>query len=152
MNKAARKVINYCIEHDIGKLVVGYNEDFQRSTDLGRKNNQTFVNIPYGRLRDKLEYLCRLNGIEYVKQEESYTSQASFWDQDEIPVYQAEDTNEYRFSGKRISRGRYRTAEGKLLNADINGALNILKKSKVVDLQVLYHRGEVDTPVRIRVA
>ena len=152
MNKAARKVINYCIEHDIGKLVVGYNEDFQRSTDLGRKNNQTFVNIPYGRLRDKLEYLCRLNGIEYVKQEESYTSQASFWDQDEIPVYQAEDTNEYRFSGKRINRGRYRTAEGKLLNADINGALNILKKSKVVDLQVLYHRGEVDTPVRIRVA
>ena len=152
MNKAARKVINYCIEHDIGKLVVGYNEDFQRSTDLGRKNNQTFVNIPYGRLRDKLEYLCRLNGIEYVKQEESYTSQASFWDQDEIPVYQAEDTNEYRFSGKRVSRGRYKTAEGKLLNADINGALNILRKSKVVDLQVLYHRGEVDTPVRIRVA
>ena len=152
MNKATRKVINYCIEHDIGKLVVGYNEDFQRSTDLGRKNNQTFVNIPYGRLRDKLEYLCRLNGIEYVKQEESYTSQASFWDQDEIPVYQAEDNNQYRFSGKRISRGRYRTAEGKLLNADINGALNILRKSKVVDLQVLYHRGEVDTPVRIRVA
>ena len=152
MNKTARKVINYCIEHDIGKLVVGYNEDFQRSTDLGRKNNQTFVNIPYGRLRDKLEYLCRLNGIEYVKQEESYTSQASFWDQDEIPVYQAEDNCEYQFSGKRISRGRYRTSEGKLLNADINGALNILRKSKVVDLQVLYHRGEVDTPVRIRVA
>ena len=119
---------------------------------MGKKNNQTFVNIPYGRLLDKMEYLCRLNGIEYVKQEESYTSQASFFDQDEIQVYQAAKTENHRFSGKRISRGQYRTGEGKVLNADVNGALNILKKSKVVDLKVLYCRGEVDTPARIRVA
>ena len=152
MNKAARIVVNYCIEHDIGKLVIGYNEGFQRSTDLGKKNNQTFAHIPYGKLRKKLEYLCELNGIELVKQEESYTSQASFWDQDEIPVYSGKAMTEYRFSGKRISRGQYRTAEGNVLNADINGALNILRKSKVVDLKVLYCRGEVDTPVRIRVA
>ena len=152
MNKAARKVIDYCIEHDIGTLVMGYSKEFQRSPDLGRKNNQTFVNIPYGRLMDKMEYLCKRNGIEYVKQEESYTSQASFFDQDGIPVYQAGKTENHRFSGKRISRGQYRTGEGKVLNADVNGALNILKKSKVVDLKVLYCRGEVDTPARIRVA
>ena len=152
MNKAARKVINYCIEHEIGKVVIGYNESFQRNSDLGKKNNQIFVNIPYGRLREKIEYLCMLNGIEYVKQEESYTSQASFWDRDDIPVYRGGDEEEYRFSGRRIKRGSYRSREGKVLNADINGALNILRKSKVVGLETLYNRGEVDTPVRIRVA
>ena len=152
MNKAARKVINYCIEQEIGKVVIGYNESFQRNSDLGKKNNQTFVNIPYGRLREKIEYLCMLNGIEYVKQEESYTSQASFWDRDDIPVYRAGDEEEYRFSGRRIKRGSYISRKGKVLNADINGALNILRKSKVVGLETLYNRGEVDTPVRIRVA
>ena len=63
MNKAARKVINYCIANDIGALVVGYNETFQHNSHIGKRNNQNFVNIPYGQLRSKLEYLCRLNGI-----------------------------------------------------------------------------------------
>ena len=85
-------------------------------------------------------------------QEESYTSKASFWDRDELPVNKDDPDREYEFSGKRIHRGQYRTAGGKLLNADVNGALNILRKSSVVDLTVLYSRGEVDTPVRIRVA
>ena len=152
LNKAARKVIDYCMEHEIGKLVAGYHEGFQRNSVLGKANNQSFVNIPYGRLIEKLESLCRLNGIEYVRQEESYTSQASFWDRDEIPVYQAGAEAKYTFSGKRISRGQYRTAGGTVLNADVNGALNILRKSKVVGLEALYNRGEVDTPVRIRVA
>ena len=87
MNKTARKVIDYCIDHDIGTLVVGHNEAFQKDSNLGTRNNQTFVNIPYGKLRDKLEYLCELNGIILVMQEESYTSKASFWDKDVIPVY-----------------------------------------------------------------
>ncbi len=87
MSKVARKVIDYCICNDIGTLVVGYNEMFQRGSDMGKSNNQIFVNIPYGKLREKLEYLCELNGIMYVKQEESYTSKASFWDKDEIPIY-----------------------------------------------------------------
>ena len=152
MNKAARIIIDYCINNDIGVLVVGYNETFQRSSDIGKTNNQTFVNIPYGRLREKLEYLCELNGIEFVKQEESYTSKASFWDKDVIPEYNNDNPKTYTFSGKRIYRGLYRTSDGYTFNADINGALNILRKSSVVDLSVLYSRGEVDTPVRIRVA
>lgn len=152
MNKAARKVINYCIINDIGTLVVGYNETFQKSCNIGRSNNQTFVNIPYGQLRSKLEYLCQLNGIVFVKQEESYTSKSSFWDNDEIPVYNADNPKEYIFSGKRIHRGMYQQANGKLLNADVNGALNILRKSNVVPLEGLYDRGEVDTPIRIRIA
>ena len=152
MNKVARKVINYCIANDIGTLVVGYNETFQRGSHIGKQNNQNFVNIPYGQLRSKFEYLCKLNGIVFVKQEESYTSKASFWDQDDIPVYNADNPREYQFSGKRVHRGQYKTASGKTINADVNGALNIMRKSSVVDVNILYSRGEVDTPVRIRIA
>ena len=152
MSKAARKVIDYCIKNDIGTLVVGYNETFQREANIGRVSNQSFVSIPYGKLREKLEYLCELNGITYVKQEESYTSKASFWDKDDIPVYNEDNPKSYVFSGKRVYRGLYKCSDGRTLNADVNGALNILRKSSVVDLTVLYSRGDVDTPVRIRVA
>lgn len=151
MSKVARKVIDYCIKNDIGTLVVGYNETFQRGSNIGKQNNQNFVNIPYGLLRNKLEYLCELNGITYVKQEESYTSKASFWDKDDIPVYNEDNPKSYVFSGKRVHRGLYKCSDGRTLNADVNGALNILRKSSVVDLTVLYSRGDVDTPVRIRV-
>lgn len=152
ISKTARHVVDYCIRHNIGSLVVGYNKDFQSNPNMGTKNNQNFKNIPYGKLCDKLEYLCKLNGIVFVKQEESYTSKASFWDKDAIPVYDKENPQTYVFSGKRIHRGTYQCANGKRLNADVNGALNILRKSNVVDLTVLYSRGDVDTPVRIRVA
>ena len=87
-----------------------------------------------------------------ILQEESYTSKASFWDRDELPVSKDDINQEHKFSGQRIHRGQYRTADGRLLNADVNGALNILRKSNVVDLTVLYSRGDVDTPIRIRVA
>ena len=152
MNKAACKVIDYCIANDIGTLIVGYNETFQRGSNIGKQNNQNFVNIPYGLLRSKLEYLCELNDIIFAKQEESYTSKASFWDKDEMPVYNADNPTKYQFSGTRVHRGLYKTANGKTFNADINGALNIMRKSSVVDMNILYSRGEVDTPVRIRIA
>ena len=151
LSKAARTIVNYCLNNDIGKLVLGYNEDFQRNSNIGSINNQNFVNIPYRKLRDKLIYLCKLYGIEFKLQEESYTSKASFFDGDEIPIYDKEKLQEYIFSGKRIKRGLYQTSTGKLINADCNGALNILRKSKVVDLRVLYNRGELNTPKRIRV-
>lgn len=152
MNKTARIIINYCLENSIGNIVCGYNETFQRNSNLGKKNNQTFVNISFGVLREKIEYLCKLYGINFIKQEESYTSKASFFDKDDIPVYNDDNPKKYEFSGKRVKRGLYRTKEGTLLNADVNGALNILSKSKVVGLNALYNRGELDTPIRIRVA
>ena len=151
LSKAARAIVNYCLNNDIGKLILGYNEDFQRNSNIGSINNQNFVNIPYGKLRDKLIYLCKLYGIEFKLQEESYTSKASFFDGDEIPIYDKENLQDYIFSGKRIKRGLYQTSTGKLINADCNGALNILRKSKVVDLSILYNRGELNTPKRIRV-
>ena len=152
MNKTVRRVIDYCIINNIGTLVVGYNETFQHNSHIGKQNNQNFVNIPYGQLRNKLEYLCKLTDIVFVKQEESYTSKSSFWDRDDLPVYNADNPKEYPFSGRRLHRGLYKTASGKTINADVNGALNIMRKSSVVDMNILYSRGEVDTPIRIRIA
>lgn len=152
MSKTARKIINYCLENNIGTLVCGYNGTFQRNSNIGKANNQTFVNIPFGKLREKLEYLCKLYGLIFVEQEESYTSKSSFFDMDILPKFEIDKPQIYSFLGKRIKRGLYQTSKGYILNADVNGALNILRKSNVVDLEVLYNRGEVDTPVRIRIA
>ena len=149
LGKTAKKIINYCLEHSIGNLVLGKNKGFQQKSNMGKVNNQTFVQMPFYKLQQKLEYQCELYGIDTIEQEESYTSKASFWDRDEIPVYG--DYKQYSFSGKRIKRGLYQTSGGKLFNADVNGALNILRKSNVVSLNGLYSSGELNTPVRIRV-
>ena len=149
LGKTAKKIINYCLEHSIGNLVLGKNKGFQQKRNMGKINNQTFVQMPFYKLQQKLEYQCELYGIDMIEQEESYTSKASFWDKDEIPVYG--DSKQYSFSGKRIKRGLYQTSSGGLLNADTTGALNILRKSNVVSLDGLYSRGELNTPVRIRV-
>ena len=151
INKTCRYIINYCLSNDIGTLVVGYNQSFQSKTNLGKKNNQIFTQLPFGKIREKLEYLCKRYNINYILQEESYTSKASFFDNDELPIYNADNPQIYEFSGKRIKRGLYQTKNGYCFNADCNGALNILRKSKAVDLSVLCSRGELDTPKRIRV-
>ena len=151
ISKACRRVIDYCLLYSIGNLVCGYNVAFQRGSHMGKKNNQNFVNIPFGEIRQKLEYLCELYGIKYSEQEESYTSKASFWDKDEIPIYNADNPQKYEFSGRRIYRGLYQTSTGFEFNADVNGALNILRKSNVVvSLIGLYSRGVLATPARIR--
>ena len=90
--------------------------------------------------------------INYILQEESYTSKASFFDQDEIPKWNPQNPKQGKFSGKRVKRGLYQTNSGKFINADVNGALNILRKSNVVSLQALYSRGDAITPIRIRFA
>ena len=128
-------MINYCIDHDIGTVVFGYNKTFQKSSGFTRTTNQNFVNIPFGKLQLKLKYLCELNDIQYDEQEEIYTFQSSFWEKDDIPEYKISSNQECTFSGKRILRGMYKRNNGKQLNADVNGALNILRKSKVVSLE-----------------
>ena len=151
INKTCRYIINYCLSNNIGTLVIGYNQSFQCKTKLGKKNNQIFTQLPFGKIREKLEYLCKRYNINYILQEESYTSKASFFDNDDLPIYNADNPQTYEFSGKRIKRGLYQTKNNYLLNADCNGALNILRKSKAVDLTILCCRGELDTPKRIRI-
>ena len=147
---AAKKIINYCLDNKIGNIVVGYNDGFQENPNLGKVNNQKFVMIPFGRFKDRLEYLCKQHGINFLQQEESYTSKASFFDNDEMPKWNPQNPTHGRFYGKRISRGVYQTSTGYKFNADVNGALNILRKSKLVDLSVLQRSGAVNTPLRIR--
>ena len=149
---AAKKIVDYCIKNSIGNVVVGYNDGFQDNPDLGRVNNQNFVMIPFGKFKSRLEYLCKQHGINYVEQEESYTSKASFFDNDEMPKWNPVNPIKATFSGKRVKRGFYQTKSGKFVNADVNAALNILRKSNLTDLSVLQSRGYVNEPLRIRVS
>lgn len=149
MNKAIRYMLNFCKNNDITVLVIGYNPGFSVAGNLGKIQNQRLGHIPYGRFVRKIEYMFKIEGIDTLVINESYTSKVSFFDKDYIP--NVEEDVEHKFSGKRVKRGLYRTKNGYEFNADVNGALNILRKSNVVSLEALYARGEVDTPIRIRI-
>ena len=123
------QLIEILKKEKISKLVVGYNKEWKQNINIGKANNQNFVNIPFRKILDILRYKLEENGIECKEQEESYTSKASYLDNDDIPVYKENDGTHYIFSGKRIKRGIYKSKQGKIINADLNGALNILKKS-----------------------
>ncbi len=128
--RISNQIIKYLLENNINTLIVGKNEDWKRNISLGKTNNQNFAYIPFDNLLFMLEYKCAANGIKFIEIEESYTSKASFLDNDKIPVYDKNDKTEYKFSGTRIKRGLYKTKNGVLINADVNGACNILRKYK----------------------
>jgi putative transposase len=151
LNKAARLIINHCIKNRIAKIIVGFNVGIKQSINIGSRNNQNFVQIPHASLRAKLKALCFRYGIVYVEQEESYTSKASFLDGDKLPVYNPDKPKEYKFSGKRVFRGLYRTKHGFLVNADCNGAANILRKSKH-DAFSGVSRGCLAQPLRVKIS
>lgn len=149
---AAKKIVNYCVNNKIGNIVVGYNDGFQSRSNLGKVNNQNFVMIPLGRLKSRLEYLCNQHGINFALQEESYTSKASFFDNDKMPKWNPQNPQEAKFSGKRVYRGLYIASNKTKINADVNAALNILRKSNLTDLTVLQARGAVSSPSRCYIA
>lgn len=152
IKKSVRYIINYCIKNSIGTLIVGYNANFKRYSNIGKVNNQNFVQIPLGDLRQQLEFLCWKYQIDYIEQEESYTSKSSFLDRDVLPEYKAEQPYEGTFSGKRIKRGLYQSKNGIIVNADVNGAANILRKCKQnVDFDKLC-TGLLTSPTRIRIS
>jgi putative transposase len=127
INKAARLVINHCLENRIGHVVFGWNESNKDGINIGTKNNQEFVQIPTARLKNRIKQLCEENGIQFNETEESYTSKTSFLDNDFLPTY-GEKPESWKPSGRRITRGQYKTAQGVLINSDCNGAANILRK------------------------
>ncbi|MCF2150296.1 transposase [Desmonostoc muscorum LEGE 12446] len=148
LNKTARFIVNHCIQNSIANLIVGYNPGIKQEINIGGRNNQNFVQIPFHSLRSKLKAMCERYGLNYQEQEESYTSSASAIDGDEIPVYNADNPAYYQFSGKRIKRGLYRTKDGHLVNSDLNGSLNIGIKSKHNGF-VGVSRGSLIAPRRI---
>ncbi|MEL0592280.1 MAG: transposase [Planktothrix rubescens PR222] len=127
INKAAKHIINHCLKYGIGTLVMGWNEGFKVDANLGNLNNQKFVQMPLGKLKSRVKQLCDLHGIRFIETEEAYTSKASFLDGDSLPKY-GEKPMGWKASGNRIKRGLYRTSDGFVVNADLNGAANILKK------------------------
>ena len=128
-HKASYHIVKIAVEEDVETIVIGANKDWKQNGKMGKKNNQSFVSIPHGLLVRMITYKAEQQGINVQMAEESYTSKASFLDRDDIPVYGNRDTTPSPFSGKRIKRGLYRSKDGTLMNADVNGAANILRKT-----------------------
>ena len=122
LHKLSRYIVNWCAEHEIGTIVFGYNEGWKQSVNIGRRNNQTFTQIPYMEIINKTTYKADEERIEVKEQEESHTSVCSFLDNEPV-----EHHNEY--AGKRITRSLYKTAKGEIIHADVNAGYNIIRKA-----------------------
>ena len=120
-HKITTDVVNYLVENDIDTFIIGHNVGQKQNINLGRKTNQNFVSLPFGKLRDMLSYKCARAGIHYVETEEAYTSKCSFTDRESIEHHDF-------YIGKRTKRGLYIDGNGRGINADVNGSLNIGRK------------------------
>ena len=130
-HKLSRNIIKQLINNKVGNLVVGYNKGWKDSIHLGKRNNQTFVSIPYERLINYLRYKCEQCGIHFNVIEEGYTSKCDALAFEQICKHDI-------YLGKRVKRGLYQSSVGKLINADVNGSLNILRKV-VGDCEQIVH-------------
>lgn len=128
LHKCSNKILQLCLHNDIGSVVIGKSKDWKQNINIGKKNNQQFVSIPFATLINQLQYKLQAYGINVILNEESYTSKADSLACDTIPTYKKGDNTQHAFSGQRKKRGLYQSSIGKLLHADINGAINILRK------------------------
>lgn len=143
-HKVSRQIVDILVEKKIGTLAVGYNAGWKQESDMGRKNNQKFVQMPFARLVGYLRYKCEMVGIDFVVHEESYTSKCDALAFEKICKHD-------KYVGRRVKRGLFRSSTGKFINADQNGALNILRKV-VGDSYVreIVDRGHSLCPIRYR--
>lgn len=151
INKAARIIVNHCLKYGIGTIVLGWNEGFKSNANMGRLNNQKFVQMPLGKLKDRLQQLCERYGISLEITEEAYTSKGSYLDGDSLPEF-GKKPDGWKASGRRVKRGLYRSSDNSIINADLNGSANILTKvaSKLgFDLNRLGRRS-LTTVARVR--
>lgn len=135
-------------EMQIEKVFIGKNNNWKQNLPFGKKVKQRFAYLPYETFIEQLRYKCKLRGITVITQEESYTSKASFLDNDDIPVYG--ETENSKFSGRRIKRGLYRAGDGRLINADVNGAYNILRKGLMNNHQPLQMSNPLIQPLVVK--
>jgi putative transposase len=130
LHKASKEIVKMCVDNNINTLIIGKNNSWKQESNMGKRSNQTFVNIPHSRFIDMLRYKCEIEGINIKLQEESYTSKASFLNLDYIPTYKAKSNAKHGFSGYRYRRGLYKIRGEKVfINADVNGSYNILRKA-----------------------
>ncbi|CAK0747890.1 transposase [Gammaproteobacteria bacterium] len=121
LHKISRFIINYCVENKIGTIIIGHNKEWKQEINIGKRNNQKFVNIPHSKLIDKIIYKAFLVGIKVITPEESYTSKIDALALEPLKKHEV-------YLGKRIRRGLFQSSIGKLINADINGSINIARK------------------------
>ena len=127
LHKSSSILINHLVSNDICHLFIGENKGWKQEINIGKRNNQNFVQVPFTKFKHMIEYKAKCHGINVHFTEESYTSKASFLSNDPIPVYG--DENIPKFSGHREKRGLYRDKNHGIINADVNGAYNILRKA-----------------------
>ena len=144
-HKASSYIVNQLVSNSINTIIIGHNKDWKQDINIGSKNNQSFTSVPHTKLINQLKYKCKLVGINVICREESYTSKSSFLDRDPIPNLKDDKIS---FSGERIKRGLYRSGSGRLINADINGSYNIMRK-EVGDVALPADRGFVFNPIKI---
>ena len=144
-HKASSYIVNQLVSNSINTIIIGHNKDWKQDINIGSKNNQSFTSVPHTKLINQLKYKCRLVGINVICREESYTSKSSFLDCDPIPNLKDDKIS---FSGERIKRGLYKSGCGRLINADINGSYNIMRK-EVGDVSLPTDRGFVFNPIKI---
>ncbi len=121
-HRISKTIIEYCIQNNIGIIIIGYNKGWKQKINIGKRNNQNFVQIPLLKLVKQIEYKAQLKGIQFLTVDEMHTSKCSFLDNENIGHHN-------KYLGKRISRGLFRTSKGIKINADVNGAYNIMKKA-----------------------
>ena len=120
-HKTSREIINYCIKNNFGTIIIGYNRTWKQKVNIGKINNQKFVQIPFFKLINQIKYKSELVGIDIIIEGESFTSKCSFLDKEPIKKHK-------NYMGKRINRGLFKTKKGLLINADVNAGYNIIKK------------------------
>lgn len=123
LHKASKEIINICLEDNITTLIVGHNDGWKQNTNLGKRNNQNFVSIPFETFISMLRYKSERQGLRFVEVNESHTSKCSSFDLEPVEHHDP-------YVGKRVKRGLFKTKDGILLNADINGSYNIMRKVK----------------------
>ena len=147
-HKVSKWIVDYCKANKIGNIIIGHSNFWKQNLNLGKINNQKFTQIPFSKLFQMIRYKALRENIWLQITEESYTSKASFYDNDEIPVWNKGQKNAVNFSGKRIKRGLYQMKNGQVLNADVNGSLNIMRKV-IGDVEKPAYKGFGANPLKI---
>jgi len=149
LHKSSKIVIDYALKHNISTIVIGDNAKWKQNINIGKKNNQNFVSIPHAKLIQQLQYKGEEVGIKIITTEESYTSKTDNFANEPLKKFQKKDDGIPKPTmGKRVSRGMFKSSTKRMINADVNGALGILRKvvpeSRVTVL--LGNRGVAITP------
>lgn len=145
MNQYVNYIIKYCLKNNIGNIVIGELQNIKQEQNHGNVRNQNFQSIPYYRFKQKLEAKCERYGIKYILKDESYTSKCDALAFEKVKKHD-------KYLGKRTKRGLFQSSTKTLVNADVNGALNLLRKvsSDSVVKQII-GSGFVNNPKRIYV-